>query len=171
MPGALTLETARARLTVLTTKPVAVTDIPIVSEATAGIYASNKINKGDFRLSPTASDSVADALLDADSNASAYGNSNYEAAMTVMRFLDATGKPDATDDALFTAVKTKGTHLWLMLRVGPPATQVWAAADLYDLFHVITDHPQQPQDRAGFIKNPVPMAVQKAWLGLSLSAT
>lgn len=172
MAGVLTLATKNERLTVLTAKPVAVTEIPILSEASAGIYASPKVNKPDFRLSATASDTVGDSALDSDSNAVVFGNSNFECSITVLRFLDAaTGKPDTTDDALFTAMKTKGAHLYLMYRVGPPASQAWAAGDLFDLFHVITDNPQNPQDRAGFIKNVVPCGVQKAWLGLTLSAT
>lgn len=171
MAGVLTLADARTRLAILTTAPAATTGIPTVTEAAAGIYASPKINKPDYRLSPTASDTVPDQPLDHEGNAVTFGASNYEGSITALRFLDAsTGKPDATDDSVYEALGTKGARVWLVERVGPKASVAFAASDIVNVYEVITDNPQAPQDRNGYVKNVIPLGVQTALLDVALGA-
>lgn len=161
--GALTLADARHRLTALTDPPTGDLTALSAEVLNEGLYASPKINKPDFRLTPTGSDTVADQPMDTEGNATTWGNSNYEGLMTVLRFLDADGYPDEAD-ILWTMVRTKGTHLWLADRIGPKAKQPWAEGDPYRLFWVVTDNPQDPSDRAGYVKHTIPLGVQHAEL-------
>lgn len=171
MAGVLTLADARVRLMLLTTKPAALDGIPTITEVLAGTYISPKINKPDYRLSPAASDTVPDQPLDHEGNATTFGASNYEGTLTVLRFLDpATGKPDAADDDAYVALGTKGTRVWLVERTGPKASVVNAAADIVHVYEVVTDNPQAPQDRAGYIKNVIPLGVQNALLDVAIAA-
>ena len=88
-----TLADARTRLIILLTKPANPRSI-LLSELTAGIDASCKILKSDYRLSPTASDTVTDAELCAEGNAVTFGASNYEGSISPFIYLDDTGKSD-----------------------------------------------------------------------------
>ena len=157
-----TLADGRLRLRILTTAP-ADPEAVTATEANAGIKAECRINKSDFRLSATASDTVDDTELCADSNAVTYGASNYEASMTPFRYIQADGTPDATGDEVWAAVQAKGTTLWLLYSEGKRHTEDFAVGDEYELYEVITDKAQKPGDTAGFIKRVVPMGVQRAW--------
>lgn len=159
-----TLADARTRLVALTTKP-ANPAAPTVTELTAGVDLSCRILKSDYRLSPVASDTVPDTELCSEGNAVTFGASNYEGSVTPFRYLTEAGKADATNDVAWDALKEKGTELWLYEREGPKYDAAWAAADEVDGYEVVTDNPQKPSDRAGFIKRVVPLGVQRAWLG------
>ena len=158
-----TLADARTRLAILTTKPANVA-APTVAELNAGIDASCRILKSDYRLSPTASDTIADSDLCSDGNAVAFGASNYEGSVTPFWYLDAAGKTIVGEDMVYQAMKTKGTRLWLVEREGPKYTTAWTIADVVEVYEVITDHPQKPSDRGGYIKRVVPLGVQSAAL-------
>ncbi|MBE7701268.1 hypothetical protein H9623_13285 [Oerskovia sp. Sa1BUA8] len=159
-----TLADARTRLVALTTKP-ANPAAPTVTELTAGIDLSCRILKSDYRLSPVASDTVPDTELCSEGNAVTFGASNYEGSVTPFRYLTEAGKADAANDIAWDTLKEKGTELWLYEREGPKYDAAWAAADEVDGYEVVTDNPQKPSDRAGFIKRVVPLGVQRAWLG------
>jgi len=164
-----TLADARTRLVALTTAP-ANPAAPTVTELEAGIDLSCRILKSDYRLSPVASDTVADTELCAEGNAVTYGASNYEGSLTPFRYLTDDGKADATNDVAWETLKEKGTELWLYEREGPRYDAPWTAADEVDGFNVITDNPQRPSDRSGFIKRVVPLGVQRAWLNATVAA-
>lgn len=164
-----TLADARTRLVALTTKP-ANPAAPTVTELTAGIDLSCRILKSDYRLSPVASDTVPDTELCSEGNAVTFGASNYEGSVTPFRYLTEAGKADALNDIAWDALKEKGTELWLYEREGPKYDAAWAAADEVDGYEVVTDNPQKPSDRAGFIKRVVPLGVQRAWLGSAVAA-
>lgn len=168
MSGALTLADARTKLAIITTAPA--DGLPDLTEVEAGIDASCKINKPDYRLSPTASDTVPDQPLCNEGNAVSFGASNYEGTLTVLRFLDEDGKPDSTDDAVYAALGTKGARVWLVERIGPKWDEAWAAGDIVNVYEVITDNPQAPSERAGYIKNVIPLGVQNARLDVELAA-
>lgn len=159
----LTLADGRIKLTALTVAPADPAAIT-VTELTAGVELSCKINKPDYRLSPTASDTVPDQPLCQEGNAVTFGNSNYEGSLTVLRFLDATGLPEAEEDEAWDLLRTKGTILWLVERTGPKHDVEWAAADEYALYKVLTDNPQKPTDLAGYVKYMIPVGVQNAVL-------
>lgn len=159
-----TLADGRVRLRILTTAPEdpeAVT----VAEANAGIKAETRVLKSDFRLSATGSDTVGDAELASEGNAVTYGASNYEGSITPFRYLEEDGGVDATADVVYAAVKEKGSPLWFLYSEGKHHTEAFVATDEYDIYEVITDNPQKPQDRGGYIKRVVPLGVQNAYEG------
>lgn len=158
-----TLADARTRLAILTTKPA---DLAAISAATleAGIDASCRILKSDYRLSPTASDTVPDTELCSEGNAVTFGASNYEGSVTPFWYLDEDGVSDTAEDEVYQALKEKGTELWFVEREGPRYDQAWALGDTYQVYEVVTDNPQKPSDRAGYIKRVVPLGVQRAEL-------
>lgn len=164
-----TLADARTRLAILTIKPANLA-APTVAELDAGINASCKILKSDYRLSPTSSDTVPDTELCSEGNAVTFGASNYEGSVTPFWYLDATGKSDIAEDVVYQALKEKGAHLWFVEREGPRYEQAWAAADAVEVYEVITDNPQKPSDRSGYVKRVVPLGVQRAELSAVVAA-
>lgn len=158
-----TLADARTRLAILTTKP---DDLGAISVADLddGIDASCRILKSDYRLSPAASDTVPDTELCSEGNAVTFGASNYEGSVTPFWYLDEDGKSDVAEDEVYQALKEKGTELWFVEREGPRYDEPWAAGDTYEVYEVVTDNPQKPSDRAGYIKRVVPLGVQRAEL-------
>lgn len=150
----------REKVTALTTKPANINSVT-VTEALAGVDIHWSVNKPDFRLSATGSATHNDTPLGAEGLYTNFAESNAEGNLTVFRDLDETGRPDPASDseAVFDMVKEKGSELWLLVRKGPEADEPWAAGDEYSIFHVRTDEPQNPSDRAGFIKYTVPLGV------------
>lgn len=160
-----TLADGRTRLVVLTTAP-ADPEAPTTTELNAGEDIECRILKSDYRLSATGSDTINEAELCSTGNAVVYGASNYEGTVTVFRYLDAAGAADATNDVAWDAFKEKGTTLWLVEREGPEYTDAWAVADEVDVYEVVTDEPQKPTDRTGFIKRTIPLGVQRHYVGV-----
>lgn len=164
-----TLADARTRVALLVVAPGDM-DAVEVGEATAGIDASCKLLKSDYRMSPTASDTVDDTELCSEGNAVTFGSSNYEGTMTPFWYLDEDGKIVLLDNAVWEALKEKGSELWVVEREGPRYDEPFAVGDLVDVYRVITDNPQKPADRAGYIKRVVPLGVQDARLNVALVA-
>lgn len=171
MAGVKTLADGRTKLAILTTAPAAATGIPTVTELTAGTDASCLVAKNGTRVSATGSDVVNDPALCSDTNSPAYGASNYEGTIAPFWLLDATdGSYTAGDNAAYEALKEKGTEAWLVFRDGPAYDDAWAAADVVDVFHVITDNPQRPTETGAYIKRNIPLGVQRAWLDVAVTA-
>lgn len=158
-----TLADGRIKLVALAVDPANPGAIT-VTEANAGTDLSCRILKSDYRLSPVASDTIADAELCSEGNATAFGASNYEGTVTPFRYLDEDGKTEVANDVAWELLKEKGTHLYFIEREGPHYTEPFAAGDEIEVYEIITDNPQKPSDRAGFIKRVVPLGVQRAWL-------
>lgn len=153
------------KFTILTAEP-ANPDAPTATELNAGIDAECNILSSDFLFGATDSEKVAEKALCVKNNANALGASNYQAGVTPFRYFDATShNAHSTEDAVFAALKEKGTELWAYAREnGKDATDPWATGDeIYLGARVLTDTPQPPSDRGGFIKRRVPMEVQDAW--------
>lgn len=165
-----TLADARTRLAILTTAPTGGLSTISVPEAEAGIDASCRLLKSDYRLTPVASDTVPDTELCSEGNAVTFGASNYEASVTPFWYLDEAGRPDVAEDIVYQALREKGSHLWLVERTGPRYDAPFAVGDLVDVYEVITDNPQKPSDLAGYIKRTIPLGVQRAKLGVVLTA-
>ncbi|MCZ2261586.1 hypothetical protein [Isoptericola sp. QY 916] len=164
-----TLADAKKKVTSLTSLPENPEAVP-VAELTAGKDIQCNVLKSDFRLSAVASDTVPDTELCSDSNATAFGASNFEGNMTPFRYYDETGVPDPTEDFVWDLAKEKGTHLYLAIREGKPHDDPWVATDEYTLWHVITDEPQDPTDTGGFIKKVIPLGVQRRYKGAVAAA-
>lgn len=157
----LTLADGRTKLAVLTVEPDNASAVDL-AELAAAIDAGQHVNKPDFKMSPTSSDTVGDQPLAQAGNAKTFGNSNWEGSMTILRDLTADGATQALVELLWAAEKTKGSRVWLILREGPLEAVAWADGDEYDWAEVITDEPQAPQERAGYVKRIVPLGGQ-AW--------
>lgn len=158
------LADGRTRLIALTAAP-ADPDAITATELSGGTRLDNRILKSDFRLSPSSSETITEALLSEESAGAALGPSLYDGCtMTVFRFLDEMGVPDPTEDVAFELVKERGTHLHLVKSDGKPASEAFAETDEYSYFHIVTDHPQDPEERGGYIKKRVPLLVQSASL-------
>lgn len=159
------LAEGHTKVAILTTKPANPAS-PTVTELAAGIDAACAILSSDFQFGATDSEKVGEKALCVENNANALGAGNYQAGITPFRFFDATTKnADTTADAVFQATKVKGTTLWIYAReTAKKSTEAWAAADEVFLgAEVLTDTPQPPQDRGGYVKRKVPLEVQTAW--------
>lgn len=137
---------------------------PTAAELNAGIYISCDILDDDFTFGATDSDKIAEKAQCEANNSNSLGASNYEAGITPFRSFDDVGVSDA-DDNVFQATKVKGTEAYMYSRrTSKGSKETMAAGDeLYLGAKVITDEPQSPQDKGGFIKYRVPMEVQEAW--------
>lgn len=137
---------------------------PTLAELNAGIFISCDILDSDFTFGATDSDKIAEKAQCEANNSNSLGASNYEAGITPFRSFDDTGIPDSEDN-VFQATKVKGTEAWMYSRrTSKPSKTAFAVGD--ELFlgaKVITDEPQTPSEKGGFIKYRVPMEVQEAW--------
>ena len=164
------LADGRRRVRLLTTRPndpAAVT----AAEAEAGIKAECRILKSDYALGATGSDTINDAVLCADGNAVTYGASNYSGSMTPLRYFSADGSTiDVEGDTVFAALAEKGTTIYVLDSEGWHHETAFAAGQEYDLYEVVTDNPQKPSDRGGYVKRVVPLGVQQAWENKTIAA-
>ena len=154
-----TIAEERIKLVCLSTRP-ANPAAPTTAELTAGTDLSLKVLFSDFRLSPTASDTLNEPALGEGGNSSVAGKSNYEGNLSLFRFLDDGGEPIALEDDGWELMKAKGTDLHFYKRIGPVHTTPFASGQDVEYYHAQTDNPQDPQDLAGYIKKVIPLLVQ-----------
>lgn len=164
-----TLADGNLKVTALQTAPADL-DAITLTELTAGVDIEDYVLKSDFRLSPTASDTVPDTPLGSAGNSTAFGASNYEGSVSPFRDLDESGQPATSGEEVWNLFKEKGTNLTLVLREGPDSDTAWAEGDEYEAYQVITDTPQHPTDRAGYIKRTVVLGVNAAALYKTVAA-
>lgn len=131
-----------------------------LTDLTGLIDATCQINKPDYRLSATGSDTVPDQPLCRSGNAVSFGASNYEGTITVLRELDEAGLVDPAKDTLYTAIGEKGVLAYYIERIGPKATVPLAVGHEGWIYEAVSDEPQEPSDRAGYVKNVIPLGVQ-----------
>ena len=155
-----TIAEERIKLVALTTQPTN-PYAPKVSELAAGKDISCSVLFSDFRLSPTASDTVSEPALCEGGNSAVPTKSNFEGSVSVFRFIDPlTGLAITAEDFAWTLAKEKGTELHLYKRIGPLFNAPWAANQDVEYFHALTDAPQDPSDFGGYIKKVIPLLVQ-----------
>lgn len=164
------------RVAILTAAP-ANPALPTVAELNGGIGTTTGVScnilESDFLFSATDSDKVQEKALCDINNANALAASNYQAGMTAFRYYDAsTGVIASAEDILWTASKVKGTNLYIYVRnSGKLSTQAFAIGDeLYMGALCLTDVPQTPSDVGGYIKQRIPLEVQKAWDNIIIAA-
>lgn len=146
---------------------------PTATELNAGIDASCRILASDFSWSAGDSDKVNEKALCTEGNANSLGASNFNGGITPFRYFDAATKnAHATEDAVFAAVKVKGTELWGYARkTAKKSTEAWAADDeIYLGGKVLTDEPQTPSDGGGYIKTRVPLEFQEGYPNIEVAA-
>jgi hypothetical protein len=165
-----TIADKRERWVWLETEPADPTAVT-AAEANAGIRMECDLLSSDSRLSPTASDTINERAICESTNAQAPTNGNAEGRLAVFRDIDPdTGLPVASGDEVFAAVSTKGTRGWVLKSKGPLYTEDFAADHPYSLYEVVTDEPQEPSDRGGYIKDVVPLLVQDFWTHKRIAA-
>ena len=163
MPKALA--DGNIRVAILATRP-ADPNAPTVTELEAGIDASCRLLKSDYRISAAASDTIADAELCSSTNAQAFGAGNYEGVLTPFRYWDSTdpGKHDTEGDVVFQALKSKGAVVWVAERAtGLTYDTAWAAGQEVNVYELLLDNPTKPSDQGGYHKVTQVPAVQNAW--------
>lgn len=153
-----TLADARTKLSILVTKPTD-PDAVTAAQANAGVDMSCAVLSSDYVLGATDSDTINEKALCDEGNASVFGASNYAAGMTFFRFLDEDGQSDSGADIAFETFTGKGVTVYALERVGPKYDEPWATGDIYNLYELVADNPQQPQDRTGYVKFRQPFAV------------
>ena len=155
-----TIAEERIKLVALTTKPANPYN-PKVSELAAGKDISCSVLFSDFRLSPTASDTVSEPALCEGGNSAVPTKSNFEGNVSIFRFIDPlTGLAITAEDFAWSLTKDKGTELHLYKRIGPQFNAPWAANQDVEYYHALTDEPQDPSDFGGYIKKMIPLLVQ-----------
>lgn len=170
----LSLADGRIKLSIMSVKP-ADPYAPTITELTAGIDAAMRILSSDFRLGPVASDTVNEKPVGAEGNVSVLTTSNFEANLTPFRYFDATGAAEVgsggeVGDAVFQAMKTKGSRLWIAKRfTSKKSTAAWAAGDEVEVYEIVTDNAADAE-ATGYIKKLVPVSVQDAWLNGEVAA-
>lgn len=167
--GIKVLADKRHKLTILTTKP-ADEQAPTAAELNAGIEACTKIAVENFAHRPAASDTVESKML-CGSKETVMTDSNFEQTLRVVRqFLDE-GGIDPSGDALFTALKTRGTTLWAYGRLtDKDALDPWEEGDeIYLGTRFTPDHGAVPTD-AGWIAADFPCPVQDGWPFIAVAA-
>jgi hypothetical protein len=83
---------------------------------------------------------------------------NYE--VTLVGFRDMTTGAPTANDLLTTIGKASGIVGWIVRRTGYASTVAAAAAQLVDVFKVMTDTPQKTDSSGGFLKVTIPMFQQ-----------
>ena len=145
----------KTKLAILTTAPVNPA-APTLSELNAGIDATFLVSKQGFTFSASDSETISDPSLGSASNSSVPTLGNYDVAFTVWRQYLAGGGIDPAGDALFAALKTKGTELWAYARRSDKlASAAWAAGDeIYLGAYFIVD-TLKATEPAGYIRYDV----------------
>lgn len=143
-------------------------DALTVTEYEAGTPLQCRVET--LRVSPVASDTVTSGEFCRAINAVVPTRSNFEGSMTVLRYYDEDGLPDATNDVAFDAVKDKGTTLHLAIRKGPEHDAPGGAGQEYSYFEVVNDWPTDPTDWGGWLRSEVTLYPQRASLNKVLVA-
>ena len=164
-----TLADGRIALVALTTPPKDL-KAPTVTELTAGERIECRINKQDYKLGATDSDTIDEQELCKSGSAKDFGPAQYEGSVTPFRYLDDKGLADPENDVAWDMLKAKGTHLWLVEREGPLYDAPFEAGQEVSVYEVNTDTPQKPDNRNGYIKRIVPLAVLDARENVKVAA-
>lgn len=162
----LTLADGRTRLDILLTAPAGwntgdgVLELELTAFADA-IDTCGQVNKPDYQLGANASTTVSDKPLCEEGEGNALGASSYVGNVTVLRQLDSAGQVDDATDTVYAAIGEKGVMAWYAERVGPKATVPLAVGDEGWIYQAESDEPSIPTDRAGYVKETIPLSVKK----------
>lgn len=168
------LADGRIKLSIMSVKPADPLN-PTVTELEAGIDASMRILSSDFKLGPVASDTVDEKPIGQEGNVKVFTVSNFEGNLTPFRYFDATGKAETgvageIGDAVFQAMKVKGSRLWIAKRnTSKKSTAPWAATDEVETYEVVTDNAADAE-ATGYLKKNVPISIEDAWLNGTVAA-
>ncbi|MGJ9505387.1 phage tail tube protein [Actinotignum schaalii] len=168
--GFKTIADQHILLMVLQTKPKDPRHIT-VAELTAGKKVSCHILKSDYQLGATSQATVSETEICNPGEGNAPGAISYEGTITIPRYLDENGLPDAEADFAYELFRTPGTTLYLVEREGPLESAAVAQGQEYDCYEVVTMAPRKPSDRfSGYQKRTVPLSIAAAYEGCKVAA-
>lgn len=162
----LLLSDGRTRVDISLTPPPgwATGDDPIqVSLAGWGedlIDTCGQINKPDYSLGAGTSSTVPDQPLCEEGEGNALGASTFTGSVTVLRQMTQAGQVDTATDTVYTAIGEKGVMAYYVERQGPKAKTPLAVGDAGWIYQAESDEPSTPTDRAGYIKETIPLSVK-----------
>lgn len=167
------LAAGHRRVTIMTTKPADM-KAPTKTELDAGIFASCRILAEGFTLGPGSSETVDEGTLCDETTPKVMTNGTWDdGSITAFRYFDSakpgsaesgSGTGDDIGDAVFQALKVRGTTLYIADRfTGKKATDAYEAGDEVRVFEVQTDAWNQGES-TGYIKAVVPLVVQSGEL-------
>jgi hypothetical protein len=162
------LADGHTKFTILLAEPAdPANPLPSELNALTAIDASCAVTYANFQWDFADSDRIDDRELCASNNAQVLGAENLVADFTVFReWDDTTLQAHATADALFQALKERGTVFWGYRRTtAKEYDEPWAAGDEFIGIKSLTDNPQDPSDAGGFIKKRIPQLPQRGWAG------
>lgn len=163
------LSAGRTKVAVLTTKPANIA-APTVTELAAGIDAAPKIPSSMWNWSVGDPNTEDDTPLSQASANEVPIENTFDLSFGVYREFDPAGGFDATDDALFEAVKEFGTTLYIYARKSDKlSTEAWAAADEIYLGGTVTTSTPKNVD-GGYIKYEVPLYPQEMYTFIAAAA-
>ena len=150
------LSDGRRRVTVCTVKPANI-GAPTLAELNAGIYASPFIPKSTFTWSAGDPNTVNDTDLEKAFDVEVPTTDTYDLGFGAYRDFLPGGGFDSAGDALFQAVKVKGTTIYVYVRwTDKLSTAAWATGDeIYLGGAVVTGTPKAVSE--GYIKYAVPL--------------
>ena len=162
MTGAKTLADGRITLWAMTAKPTNMA-APKLSEVTTGKKISCRIMKNDYALGADSDTEITEQEMCKTGEGKAPGPTTYAGNITVFRYLNDDGKPDATEDFVWDLIRKKGTTIWLVEREGPVESKDLEAGDIVSVYEVVLGTPTKPSDRfAGYIKRTAKLNVMDA---------
>lgn len=173
-----TLAEGKNRVAILLEKPADV-KAPTVDELNKGLHASCNILASDYNVGFSASETVDEPALCDSGNTVTFGKDNATIELTIFRYIDPeTGKPDPGanptgedhGDAVFQALKEKGTRFWVVQREGAEFDVPWAAGDDVEVFEATCDRWQHV-DRTGWQKRKITGGYQGAWQNVEVAAS
>lgn len=156
------------RRVVLITEPVANLQglTPEQLNGASVIDASCRTTQANTRISATGSETINEAAICEEANTQTFGASNYEGTIESFRFFDVTqpGRADPEGDAVFQALKVKGTPaVWVERHSNKKWDEPFAAGDEYTAYRIEVDNWQKSADQvAGYIKATHPVTVKEA---------
>ena len=160
----------RIALWALTEKPADLKAVT-VEEIKAGKKISCHILKSDYQLGASGDSTITETVLCVKGEGQALGATQYAGQITIIRELDASGKPAVEEDFTWDLFKERGTTIWLVEREGPLEDADPEAGQEYSIYEVQTGTPQKPSNRVeGYIKRTVTLAVVRAEENLPIAA-
>lgn len=159
-----TLGDERMKVAFLATVPAGGLEDLTAAELNAALDVSCRLAKDGTYFRAAASENITEAAICEPASTQALGPSNYEAQANVFRYFSetTTGSPDPSGDALFAALRQKGsTGVFVTRLVNKKWDEPWAQGDEYSAFQVESDNWIQQEDTsAGYVKATVPLIVK-----------
>ena len=173
MPRALA--DGKRRVSIGTTAPTGfLTATPAtVDEVDLATLASGRILSSGYDLAIGESDEIDEKALDTPGNVKGLGNGNASGGITLFRYFNGSGAPEAVYDdvnTLLSAAAAAGSLVYVYERLtSKAATAAYATGDEIKVFECLVDVPSDPTDAAGYIKRRFKLVPQR-WVRGTLAA-